>query len=124
MSGLTPLTQSVNAALFKLADEINTNKLQLPSPPDRLLALRKLVNEQADVNSIVSLLSQDAHLSARIIKIANSVLFSSRLPVSSVKTAVVRLGTQKVCSLVTGLAITQSFINHKTRGIERILKYS
>ncbi len=124
MTGLTPLAQSVNSSLLRLADELNTNKLQLPSPPATLIQLRTLIKEQADINDISKLLNRDPHLSARIIKIANSALFTSRLPVSSVKTAVIRLGLQKVCNLVTGLAITQSFINNKTQGIEKTLKHS
>ncbi len=123
MSGLTPLTQRVNAALLRLADELNTNKLQLPSPPDNLLQLRRLIREQADFETIVSILARDPHLSARIIKIANSSLFSSRLPVSSVKAAVTRLGSQKVCNLITGLAITQSFVTNQTRGIKNTLQH-
>lgn len=123
MSGPTPLAQSVNATLLKLADELNTNKLQLPSPPNNLLQLRKLIQEQANINDIVGLLSRDPHLSARIIKIANSALFSSRLPVSSVKSAVIRLGSQKVSNLITGLAITQSFITSQTRGIQNTLEH-
>lgn len=123
MSGLTPLTQSVNTTLLRLADELNTNKLQLPSPPDNLLQLRQLIREQADIEDVAGLLSRDPHLSARIIKIANSALFSSRLPVASLKAAVVRLGSQKVCNLITGLAITQSFITHQTRGIENTLQH-
>lgn len=124
MSGQLSLADKVNKALQHLSAEIEANRLQLPSPPDNVIALRNLIQQNAGINEISTLLSKEPHLSARLIKLANSVLFHSRFHVSSVKTAITRLGMQKVSNLVTGFAITQSFINNKTRGIEHDLKRS
>lgn len=124
MSGLVPLAETINASLLRLSNDIDANRLQLPSPPDNLIALRKLIQADAEISDIATLLSKEPHISARLIKLANSVLFSSRFHVSSVKSAITRLGMQKVSNLVTGFAITQSFINSKTKGIERYLNRS
>jgi HD-like signal output (HDOD) protein len=124
VSGQLSLADNVNQALQLLSAEIEANRLQLPSPPDNVIALRNLIQQDADINAIATLLSKEPHLSARLIKLANSVLFHSRFHVSNVKTAITRLGMQKVSNLVTGFAITQSFLNNKTRGIEHELKRS
>lgn len=124
MSGLLPLTEQINSALIHLSNDIDSNRLRLPSPPDKLLQLRKLLQQDADPDELATLLSKEPHISARLIKLANSVLFNSRFHVSSVKSAVVRLGMQKVTNLVTGFAITQSFLDSKTRGIEKFLNNS
>lgn len=124
MSGLVPIAEKINAALLSLSSDIDANRLQLPSPPDNLITLRKLIQHDAEVTEVATLLSKEPHISARLIKLANSVLFNSRFHVSSVKSAITRLGMQKVSNLVTGFAITQSFINSKTKGIERYLNRS
>jgi HD-like signal output (HDOD) protein len=124
MSGLTPLTEKVNAALAELSNEIRANTLQLPSPPDNILHLRKLIQSDSGVDEVASHLKKDPHLSARLLKVANSALFARRSHVTDVKAAIVRLGLSKVQNLVTGFAITQQFVNRKTLGIETQLRKS
>jgi len=124
MSGLTPLTLKVNAALTELSDEIRANTLQLPSPPDNILQLRKLIQTDSDIDKVTSHLKKDPHLSARLLKVANSALFSRRSHVTDVRSAIVRLGLSKVQNLVTGFTITQQFVNNKTLGIETQLRKS
>lgn len=121
MSVSSPLSEQINQVLARLSNDIEANRLQLPSPPENLVALRKLLHEEADNQQIAALLSKEPHVSARLIKLANSVLFGSRAHVSSVKLAVTRLGLQKVNNLVTGFAITQSFLSLKIKGIEKAL---
>lgn len=122
MSELSSLSEQVNYVLSRLSEDIRHNRLQLPSPPENLIALRKLIQQDASTEQIVSLLNKEPHVSARLIKLANSALFNSRLQVSSVKLAVTRLGMQKVSNLVTGFAITQQILALKIRGIEKSLK--
>lgn len=124
MSGNQPLTERVNATLQQLSREIENNTLQLPSPPDNIITLRRLIQEEADTDVIAAHLKKDPHLSARLIKIANSVLFAGRTHVTDVKSAIVRLGLSKVQNLVTGFAITQQFLHSKTAGIENQLRQS
>lgn len=124
MSGNQPLTERVNATLQQLSREIENNTLQLPSPPDNIITLRKLIQEDADTEVLAAHLRKDPHLSARLLKIANSVLFSGRSHVTDVKSAIVRLGLSKVQNLVTGFAITQQFLHSKTTGIENQLRQS
>jgi len=122
MTGLTPLTERVNAALLQLSNEIQSNTLQLPSPPDNIIHLRKLIHSDPDIDKISEHLRKDPHLSARLIKLANSALFSRRMHVTDVKSAILRLGLSKVQNLVTGFSITQQFVNKKVGGIESQLR--
>ncbi|WP_273152882.1 HDOD domain-containing protein [Methylophaga thiooxydans] len=124
MSGHLSLTEKVNAALQQLSREIEANTLQLPSPPDNIITLRKLIQTDANVDVIAAHLRKDPHLSARLVKVANSVLFTGRGHVTDVKSAIVRLGLSKVQNLVTGFAITQQFLRSKTAGIETQLRQS
>lgn len=124
MSGQLTLGQKLSAKLDQLAADIDSNRLQIPSPPENLIELRRLVQQDASIDEIAALLNKEPHLSARLIKLANSVLFGGRQHVATVKMAVVRLGTQKVSNLVNGIAISQAFINHKTVGIEQALSQS
>lgn len=69
MCGLLPLTEQINSALIHLCSDIDNNRLRLPSPPDKLL------QKDADPDEFATLLSKALHISARLIKLANSVLF-------------------------------------------------
>lgn len=124
MSGFSPLTESVNASLIQLSKEIEANTLQLPSPPDNIIYLRKLIQSDPSIEAVAEHLRRDPHLSARLIKVANSVLFAGRNHVIDVKSAIIRLGLSKVQNLVTGFAITQQFLNCKLTGIESQLRQS
>lgn len=117
------LTDKVNSVLATLSSDIAEQKLELPTPPDTLLVLKKMVNTpHIRVEEIVRLLRREPSISARLIKVANSVLFGSRNHVTTVKSAVLRLGTKNVHNLVVGLTITQQFLLAKTKGLELQLK--
>ena len=124
MAGKT-LTQQVNAVLATLSEDIKNNKLELPSPPDILIKIRQIAatpNSTAD--DISDLVKQDPHISGRLIKVANCALFGGRQHVSSVKSAVARLGFSRVQNLIIGLSIAQNMMKSKTQGLEDYLEQS
>ena len=113
------ITDQVNAAIAELSADIKNNKLELPSLPDIILKVRALAhNENTKAEDFANLVRFDPNISGRIIKVANSALFGSRFQISSVQSAVSRLGFSKIQNLITGLVIAQNFINTKTRGLE------
>ena len=92
MSQLT-LTEQVNAVTEALTQDIKNNKLELPSPPELLLELRRLgADPDTTINDIADLVKHDVNISGRLIKIANCALFASRNKVGTVQAAVMRLG--------------------------------
>jgi HD-like signal output (HDOD) protein len=113
------ITEQINAAIAELSADIKNNKLELPSPPDMRLKVRALAhNDHTKAEDFANLVKFDPNISGRIIKIANSALFGGRVHISSVQSAVARLGMSKIQNLITGLAIAQNFMNAKTRGLE------
>jgi HD-like signal output (HDOD) protein len=113
------LTEQVNAAVAELSADITNNKLDLPSSPDIIVKVRALAhNDKSSNEDLVNLVKHDPNISGRIIKIANSALFGSRIHVSSVQAAVTRLGFTRIQYLITGLVIAQNFMNAKSRGLE------
>jgi HD-like signal output (HDOD) protein len=102
-----------------LSADIKNNKLELPSPPDIILKVRVLAhNDNTKAEDFANLVKFDPNISGRIIKVANSALFGTRIHISSVQSAVARLGFSKIQNLITGLVIAQNFMNAKTRGLE------
>lgn len=113
------LTDQVNTAIAELSDDIKNSKLDLPSPPDILVKVRALSNnDDSNAEDLANLVKFDPNISGRIIKIANSSLFGSRFHVNSVQSAVTRLGSSKVLNLIIGLVIAQNFMNAQIKGLE------
>lgn len=118
MSQMT-LTEQVNAVTEALTQDIRNNRLELPSPPELLIELRKLAADPETTSQDISeLVKHDVNISGRLIKIANCALFASRNKVSSAQAAITRLGLKKVQSLVTGLVIGQQIMRNKVKGLE------
>lgn len=118
MSQMT-LTEQVNAVTEALTQDIRNNRLELPSPPELLIELRKLAADPETTSQDISeLVKHDVNISGRLIKIANCALFTSRNKVSSAQAAITRLGLKKVQSLVTGLVIGQQIMRNKVKGLE------
>ncbi len=96
--------------LSELLDAIEHDRLTLPTLPEVALRIRDAV-EDPDVSAgkLATMISQDAALAARIIKVANSPLLRGRVPVDNLQLAITRLGITFVRNLVTGLAMQQMF---------------
>ena len=68
-------------------------------------ALREAQSDDPDLRRLASLIAEDPSLSATALKLANSVIYRSGNPVSSVRHAVERLGTQSVVCIVVAVAL-------------------
>jgi HD-like signal output (HDOD) protein len=83
----------------------------LPASPQILSRLDPLlVNMDSTIQDITALLRRDAALTARIIRIANSVAFNRGEPLSSIEEALMRVGFAEVYR-VTGFAIMAQVTN-------------
>lgn len=117
------LTQQVNDVIATLSNDIKNNKLALPSPPDIMLNIRTLIADQnTTTDDIAALITQDPHIAGRLIKVANCALFGTRQHVTSVKSAVTRLGLSRVQNLIIGLSIAQSMMKTKTQDLDNYFK--
>jgi len=93
-----------------IREAIEDDRLQLPSLPEVALKIRDLVdNKNSTTEQIADILSQDAALSVRLLKVVNSPLYQGVTPIDDLHTAVTRMGGQLVRDLIINLAIKQMF---------------
>jgi len=89
---------------------IETDQLVLPTLPEVSLRVREVAQDDgASVTDLSRVISSDAAISARIIKVCNSPLLRAPQPVENLQMAVNRLGMSYSADLATGLAMAQMF---------------
>ena len=93
-----------------LMNAIEKDQLVLPTLPEVALKAREVAEDPevcgADLSKVVS---NDAALSARIIKVANSPLLRANRKIEDLLMAINRLGITFTANLITGLAMEQMF---------------
>jgi HD-like signal output (HDOD) protein len=88
---------------------------KMPSTPRVLADLQQLLNDtNNDLDAVTELLRRDVSLTARIIRIANGVIYSKGDPVGSLEEALGRVGFDEVYRL-TGLASIAGLVNFQLR---------
>lgn len=104
---MSELTDKVYKAITRA---IKNDQMVLPTLPEVALKVRETAEDpDADVATLSSVLQNDAALSARIIKVANSPLLRATKEIEDLKMAVGRLGIDYTANLATGLAMEQMF---------------
>ncbi len=99
-----------NHVLMKLVDELENDKLVLPSLPEVALKVRDtLDDENSNARDVAKIISTDAALSTRLIGVANSPLLRGSKHIDSVDMAVARMGNTIVKNTVNSLIIQQIF---------------
>lgn len=71
-------------------------------------AMAEAQKDEPDLRKLAALITADPSMSAAALKLANSVLYRSGTPISSVRTAVERLGTKIVVCVVVAVALRSS----------------
>ncbi len=104
----------MNAIAEKVRQEIITaiekDQLVLPTLPEVALKVREVADDpKADIEKLTGVIGNDAALSARIIRVANSPLLRASRSIEDLRTALMRLGIQYTCNIATGLAMEQMF---------------
>lgn len=104
---MTDLAQRVQDELIQA---IEKDQLVLPTLPEVALRVREAA-EDPDVNIayLVREISNDAALSARLIKVVNSPLLRTRQEITDLGMAVNRMGITYTANLAIGLAMAQMF---------------
>lgn len=104
----------MNALAEKVSQDINAaidnDELILPTLPEIALKVREVADDpDASIKQLADVISSDAALTARIIKVANSPLFRAPREIEDLNMALSRLGMAYTCNLATGLAMEQMF---------------
>ena len=107
-----------------LEKKLKTNRLSIPSLPENAVKLRKLAaNPNASIKDITELIGQDASTSAQIIRLAQTLRYSNPgSTITSLNTAVTRIGFQGTVNLVLAMTILQGYHFH-SKSIHNLCKY-
>ena len=96
--------------LGELIEELEQDKLVLPSLPEVALKVRDAVeDENSNARDVARVISTDAALSAKLIQVANSPLLRGSRHVDSIDMAVTRMGSAMVRNIVNSLIVQQIF---------------
>lgn len=102
--------KSVQDFLNHVQQELNANRLILPTLPDIALKVRDAVaNGEATAQELANMIATDAALSTRLIQVANSPLYRGAVEIKNIQMAVTRLGNKTIRTLITSLLMQQMF---------------
>jgi HD-like signal output (HDOD) protein len=131
MSGVhsrpTELPPDPNAVAFefvkKLAAELSTGKVDLPSFPDVAIRVRRvLADDKTTVDQVVRVVGSEPALAARLLKMANSAALNrSGKALTDLRTAINRMGYNMVRSAAITFAMAQIRQANALKGLEHHL---
>jgi len=102
--------KSVQDFLVHVQEELDSNRLVLPTLPDVALRVRDAVAKgESTSQELADMIVTDAALSARLIQVANSPLYRGAQEVKNIQMAVTRLGSSTIRTLITSLVMQQMF---------------
>lgn len=94
----------------EIIDAIDNDRLLLPTLPEVALKVREVAEDpNATINKLADVIGNDAALTVRIIKVANSPLLRASRQIDDLNMALMRLGMEYTSNLATGLAMEQMF---------------
>ncbi|TQV84040.1 HDOD domain-containing protein [Exilibacterium tricleocarpae] len=100
----------VETVRTEIVTAIESDQLVLPTLPEVALRVREVAEDaNASLEQMAEVIGNDAALTARIIKVANSPLLRASREIENLKMALMRLGVEYTCNLATGLAMEQMF---------------
>ena len=122
--GRDVMSELVEEVANSIGAALDNDELDLPTLPEVALSIREKADEDnVSATTLSEVIGQDAGLSARIIKVANSPMFRATAPIENLQMAVNRLGIDYAANLATGLAMqqmfqaTSDFIDRKIRAV-------
>lgn len=96
--------------LEEITELIESDQLVLPTLPEVALKARDTAEDpNASAKDLAKVINNDAAMTARIIKVANSPIMRGAREVEDVQMAIARLGITCISNLITGLAMEQMF---------------
>lgn len=109
--------------LATFLDDLNKNRVVLPTLPEVAVQVRKLVNDpNTTARQLSRLIGTDPALTARLLKVVNSPLYRGQEKIDNIQTAVTRLGAAQVRNLVTALVMQQLYQAKGTHHTRQRLK--
>ncbi len=113
---------SVQDFLDHVQNELDGNRLVLPTLPDIAIKVRDAVTKgDISAKDLAEMIVTDAALSAQIIRIVNSTMYRGVTEINNIQNAVSRLGNNTIRSLVTSLVMKQMF-NPSSKLLEHLFR--
>jgi len=103
-----PDTQTISVAA-QLADALSRPGQLSPLPQVAMAAMRLADDPNAVAGDLERIISSDAALSARVLKIANSAFYGARTEVASLDAALQRLGFGAIKNIAIAASLTRNF---------------
>ncbi|KFZ39278.1 histidine kinase [Shewanella mangrovi] len=98
--------------LVGLLKKLKSDTLVLPTLPEVAIRVQEVVGQpNSSLKQVAEVIGQDAAISARLIKVANSALYSRGIKAENINNAVSRIGLTQIKSIVTSIAMEQLFIS-------------
>ncbi|QBF82181.1 HDOD domain-containing protein [Shewanella maritima] len=98
--------------LVGLLKKLKDDALVLPTLPEVAMRVQEVVaSPNSSLKQVGDIIGQDAAISARIIKVANSVLYCRGPKAENISAAVNRIGLVQIKSITTSVAMEQLFIS-------------
>ncbi len=110
-----------NALTMHLFQDLMTDTVQLPSLPEVAQQIQRAYrDENVDADSVARILTNDPAISSKLIRIANSALYSGLAATETLQAAIVRLGLDTTYKQVMAYAVNELFRSHSSEVFERM----
>ncbi len=104
-------------------NDLNANRVVLPTLPEVAMQVRKAVGDpQATAVRLEKIINTDPALSTKLIKVVNSPAYRGSAPITNLRLAITRLGTNMIRNLATSLVMEQLYQPKATDSIKQHLK--
>ncbi|MEZ9822406.1 HDOD domain-containing protein [Shewanella sp. 10N.286.45.A1] len=98
--------------LVGLLRKLKADSLVLPTLPEVAMRVQEVVGrDDTSLKDVADIIGQDPAISARIIRVANSAIYSRGIPAATVNAAISRIGLGQIKTIVTSIAMEQLFIS-------------
>lgn len=109
--------------LSDFLNDLNANRVVLPTLPEVAMQVRKAVGDpQATAIKVERIINTDPALSAKLLKVVNSPAYRGSTPITNLRMAITRLGTNIVRNLATSLVMEQLYQTKSNETITQHLK--
>ena len=109
--------------LSKFLDDINNNRINLPTLPEVALKVRDVVqNPDSSAAKIAVTIGADPVLTAKLLQAANSPLYRASSPIENLQSAITRLGQTVVRNIVTSIVMKQLYQKGGNPKVDKHLK--
>jgi len=96
--------------LSKFIDDINHNRLSLPTLPEVAMKVREMIQApNTSAAQIAVVVGSDPALSTKLLQASNSALYRSSRQIDNIQNAITRLGSNVVRNIVTSIVMEQLY---------------